>query len=121
MKKTLIFIFCYLVIIFITFSQEEQKSIEPLILDISINEEIWMDGEMVVNNGWPPNIKMIVYGNKIIGIDENSIPEELIKDIWNTIKGSYKLKFIRTTNLPYYDVPLLLFEIIEYKNIEIIK
>ena len=66
---------------------------------------------------------MIVFDNKIIGINENNIPKDLFKNIGigKIIKGSYKLKLIGETYIPYYDNPLLIFDIIEYNNIEIIE
>jgi hypothetical protein len=101
MKKTIIFIIFFLINIFILSSEE--KTIEPLIIEIKINNEIWLNREIIIFNGWPPNIRMIVYDNKIIGINENNIPKELFKNIGigKTIKGSYKLKLIGETNLPY--------------------
>jgi hypothetical protein len=95
---------------------------EPLIIDIKINDEIWFNGAMSVYNGWPPNVRMIVNDNKLIGIKEELIPKELYENVrpGMTIEGSYKLKYLYETGLPYYDDPLLVFEIIEYKNIEII-
>ena len=120
--KKVVFCICFLVNVFILFSYEE-IIIEPLIIDINIDDEIWLNGEMIAFNGWSPNIRMIVFDNKIIGIDENSILEELLKyfGIGIRIKGLYKLKLKRVTNLPYYNDPLLVFEIMDYNNIEIIE
>jgi hypothetical protein len=96
---------------------------KPLMIDIKENDEILFNGEMSIYNGWPPNIRMIVNENKLIGIEEDLFPEELWKifSFGMTMKGDYKLKFLSETRLPYYDDPFLVFEIVEYSNIEIIK
>jgi hypothetical protein len=116
MKKAIIFVICFFINVFILYSDPI-----PLKTDIKINDEIWLDGEVIFFNGWPPFIRMIVNDNKIIGIDENSIPGELMEFLkkWILFKGSFKLKLKDVYDLPYYDDPLLVFEIIKYNNIEI--
>jgi hypothetical protein len=116
MKKSLILLIIFFNNVFLIFSDEI-----PLMLDISHNDVVWLEGRLVIFNGWPPNIRMIVYNNLIIGIDEDTIPEEIYKNISFIIMGSFKLRFIGTTNLPYYEIPLLIFEIIEYRDLEIFK
>ena len=93
----------------------------PLKVDIKINDEIWLYGQIIFFNGWPPNIRMIVSGDKIIGIDEDSIPGELKAILWKWIlfKGTFKLRLKALYDIPYYDDPLFVFKIIEYNNIEI--
>jgi hypothetical protein len=92
----------------------------PLILDIDIGNEIWLEGQIVIFNGWPPNIRMIVMENYIIGIEEKDIPKELKEYLpYDPPKGKFKLKFIRKTRLPYYEAELLVFKIIEYKDMRI--
>jgi len=108
-----------LAVYFIKIPVSEEVIIEPLKMEINVNDEIWLNGEMLVFNGWPPNVRMIVDDNKIIGIDDNSIPDELVENIWNITKGAYNLKFIYVTDMPYYDDPILVFKIIEFNNIEV--
>jgi hypothetical protein len=97
-----------------TFSQT------PLILDINLEDEIWLEGQIVIFNGWPPNLRMIIMNDYIIGIDENNIPRGLENHLtYGLPKGTFKLKLIRKTNIPYYETELLVFRIIEYKNIEV--
>ena len=94
----------------------------PLVLDISINDEIWLDGKITLYNGWAPNIRMIVMENYIVGISENNFPEELKYYLLNGyIKGTFKLVLLLKTNIPYYDIELMVFKIIEYNNIEILE
>jgi hypothetical protein len=116
MKKTVLLIICFFINICISFSDPT-----PLKADIKINDEIWLYGQIIFFNGWPPNIRMIVNGDKIIGIDEDSIPGELKEILWKWVlfKGAFKLKLINLYDIPYYDEPLLVFEIIQYTNIEI--
>ena len=93
----------------------------PLIIDLNISGEIVFDGQIIIFNGWPPHIRMIVNDDKIIGIEENKISEGIISDFINnriTGKGLYKLKYLRNVDLPYYENPLMVFEIIEYNGIE---
>ena len=98
-----------------TFSQS------PLILDINLEDEIWLEGQIIIFNGWPPNLRMIVKNDYIIGIDENNIPGELENLLKHGLpKGTFKLKLVYKTNLPYYETELLVFRIIEYKDMEII-
>jgi hypothetical protein len=116
MKKLIFFIILLMINVFIIFPEEN-----PLLIDININDEIWLNGQIVIFNGWHPNIRMVVYDNKIIGIKDENIPEIIFENmLYNTIKGLFRLRFLHTSNIPYYDIPLLVFEIIEYKNIEII-
>ena len=98
-----------------TFSQS------PLILDINLEDEIWLQGQIKIFNGWPPNLRMIIMNDYVIGIDEDNIPGEL-KDYlkYGLPKGRFKLKLIRKTNIPYYETELLVFRIMEYRNIEVI-
>jgi hypothetical protein len=93
----------------------------PLILNIDIGNKIWLYGQVVIFNGWPPNIRMVVRENYIIGIDENTFPHDLKKHLpFGLPKGKFKLKLVRKTRLPYYEAELLVFKIVEYGNIEII-
>jgi hypothetical protein len=93
----------------------------PLAIEISDGDEIWLNGKMVIFNGWPPNIRMIIMEDFIIGIDEDSIPEEVETYLpYGLPNGSFKLKLTRRTNIPYYEIQLLIFTIIDYKDIEII-
>ena len=96
----------------------------PLIIDLNTNDEINMNGQITLFNGWYPNIRMITKNNKIIGIYENSISIEIINNMIKNdiiITGLFKLKYLYETDIPYYENPLMLFEIIEYNNVEIIK
>jgi hypothetical protein len=100
-----------------TYSQEK-----PLVLQMNIGDEIWLDGNIIIFNGWPPNIRMIISDNYIIGIDEDDIPKIITENILNFfIKGTFKLKFIRLTGIPYYENKLMIFKIMEYKNIDLIE
>jgi hypothetical protein len=94
----------------------------PLIINIDINDEIWLYGQLVCFNGWYPNIRIIIAKNKIIGIVENDFSIELILNLLSdtiTGKGLFKLKFVDTTNIPYYENELMIFEIIQHENMKI--
>ena len=96
----------------------------PLIIDLNTNDEINANGQIILFNGWYPNIRMITKNNKIIGIYENSISIEIINNMIKNdiiITGLFKLKYLYKTDIPYYENPLMIFEIIEYNNVEIIK
>ena len=121
--------FYFILIFFVAvnvFSQTDLEQIEtfsqlPLILDINLEDEIWLEGQIVIFNGWSPNLRMIIESKYIIGIDEENIPGELGNHLnYGLPKGTFKLKLIRKTNIPYYETELLVFRIIEYKDVEII-
>jgi hypothetical protein len=96
----------------------------PLSFNFTNNEELWINGSLIIFNGWPPNIR-IIFEEYIIGIGYNKesyyIPSELNQLIrgGTYIDGLYKIKYIGDTRLPYYETKLLLFSIVEYKNIKI--
>ncbi|MCL2800474.1 MAG: hypothetical protein FWD28_01770 [Treponema sp.] len=95
----------------------ENTELIPLLIDLNYNEEILLEGQIILFNGWEPNIRMITDNNKIIGIIENSVSKEFINKFFNystTGNRVFKLKYINMVNLPYYDTPLMVFEIIEY-------
>jgi hypothetical protein len=95
----------------------------PLIVDLNMNDEINMNGQIILFNGWYPNIRMITENNKIIGIYENSISIEIINNMIKNdiiITGVFKLKYLYETDIPYYENPLMICEIIEYKNVKLI-
>ncbi|MHB9295261.1 hypothetical protein PilKf_01003 [Pillotina sp. SPG140] len=117
MKKIIIFTAIFMNSIFEIYSQEQ-----PLVLlNINIDDEIWLDGEIILFNGWPPHVRMLVLENYIIGIDESNLPKIIVENIMTkSIKGKFKLKFIDRYNIPYYETQLLIFIITEYKNIELI-
>jgi hypothetical protein len=115
LKKIIILSVLSLLIVDVTLSDET-----PLAIDIGINDTIWLKGQIVIFNGWP-HIRMMVCENKLIGIDENNFPQELYNDIlYAAGKGLFKLKYTGNTGLPYYEIPLPVFEITEYKDIEIL-
>jgi hypothetical protein len=111
-----------IILLFLLFLNTVAFSQSPLILDNNFDNEIWLEGEIVIFNGYPPNLRMIVMDNNIIGIDENNVPDELEIYLNNglSLRGMFKLKFVRKINIQYYETELLLFRIIEYKNIELI-
>jgi hypothetical protein len=98
LKKYLILLFfliCYNIRIF---------SQTPLALDMNISDEIWLEGEIVIFNGWPPNIRMIVMENHVIGIDENDFLKNFEKYLsFGLPKGNFKLKLIYKASIPYYE------------------
>jgi hypothetical protein len=93
----------------------------PYSIEISINDLIILNGSIVLFNGWFPNIRMVIDENKIIGIVENDISIELVHNLLEnkiTGQGVFKLKYNNDINLPYYENPLMIFEIMEYSNIK---
>jgi len=93
----------------------------PLVLNIDIEEEIYLEGQIVIFNGWQPNLRMIIMDDYIIGIDENFIPEELVTILqYGLPKGFFKLKLVDKIDVQYYQTKLLIFRIIEYDVIEIL-
>jgi hypothetical protein len=89
---------------------------------MNINDEIWLDGVIVIFNGFPPNVIMRLSDNYIIGIKDEDIPEIIDENLFkNRIKGTFKLKLTNLVSLPYYENKLMVFKIIDYKNIELIE
>jgi hypothetical protein len=89
---------------------------------MNIGDEIWLAGNIMIFNGWPPNIRMITTDNYIIGIDEDNIPKIITENILNFfIRGTLKLKLTYLTDIPYYENELMVFKIIEYKNMDLIE
>jgi hypothetical protein len=94
----------------------------PLILNMNIGEEIWLDGNIIIFNGLPPNIRMTIFDNNIIGIDEEDVPEVITRNIGKYfIRGTFKLKLTHLTDIPYYENKLMVFKIIDYKDINLIE
>jgi hypothetical protein len=92
----------------------------PSLAQLNAGDEIWLDGEVQLYNGWPPNLRMITSDNNIIGIDEEDIPDILADNIFNySIKGTFKLEFLFTDDAPYYDEPLPVFKVIDVKKLEL--
>ena len=108
----------FLLVLFISYSTKIFSQ-TPLTLLDNLDNEIWLEGQLVLFNGWPPNVRMIVMDNYIIGIDEKCIPEELEKYLSSGLspKGKFKLKLLYKMNLPYYEKELLVFKIIEYTEL----
>jgi hypothetical protein len=81
---------------------------------MNIGDEIWLDGNITIFNGWPPGIRMTIFDN-IIGIDEEeAVPEIITRNIGKYfIRGTLKLKLTRLTYIPYYENKLMVFKIIE--------
>ena len=118
MKKSIICIIIFFIAISKIYSQEE----EPSVLQMNIGDEIWLDGNIIIFNGWSPNIRMTISDNYIIGIDEDEIPKIVTENIlYFFIKGTFKLKYVHLTDIPYYENKLMIFRIIGYKDILLIK
>jgi hypothetical protein len=69
-------------------------------MDINSGDEIWLDGQIILFNGWPPNIRMIVMENYIIGIAEDDVSSDLKKHLPDiSPKGRFKLKLVYKTDV----------------------
>ena len=95
----------------------------PLVLDfpgLREGEEFLINGTLVIFNGWPPNVRMMVGDEDYIaGIEE---PDWLEEDIplplrelpeHMNIKGLFKVIYTREASLPCYEKSLPVFALIE--------
>jgi hypothetical protein len=113
MKKVII-----IIILFNTGFNVYSQDPLPLVLDLNIGDEIWIDGEVIFFNGWPPNHRMLVSDNKIIGIDEKNLPPIITDNLFKrSITGKFRLKLIGLYGIPYYENPLMTFTILGYEKI----
>lgn len=111
----------FIVLVYLTFGIfVSVYSQELSLIDLNIGDEIYVNGEIVFFNGWSPHVRMKI-DEYIIGIDENKMPSFILENLFlHRIKGLFKLKLISYNNLPYYKEKLMIFEIIEYENIELL-
>ena len=91
----------------------------PLRKRMKTGESIVLTGSFVLWNGWPPNVRFLTDGNKVIGIgkDEEYSNEAVEKIISLQLKSGNiytcqaKFTYIGDADLPsdYYDAPLMCF------------
>lgn len=94
-----------------------------------INQQMVVSGEVVLFNGWQPNIRMLIEDNKIIGIGktesdfEVSVPRELRGYLGSEfeINATVVLKYIGSVTIGYYDRPLPCFDIIKVEKLKVRK
>ena len=99
-----------------TFNAYSQE--DALVMDINVGDEIWLTGQLVIHEGWPPNLWLKVPNNRFVGIDEDSLPAEIIDNLFKKIiRGNFRLKRIMLTSYPYYEHELMVFAITDYKDI----
>ena len=91
---------------------------KPMMANLKIGDRLELDGELILFNGWPPNIRFVTIKNEIVGIGTGEsayVPEEiegyLAKEYEN--KLTLEVRFIRAVKLPYYEQLLPCFEIVK--------
>jgi hypothetical protein len=98
----------------------------PMQKNIKVNQKITLDGALIIFNGWPPNLRFVTADNFVIGIGKNEdidLPEQVVKFLRpeNEIVGRLELKYIGSVTIPYYDNPLLCFDIVKFLKLKVKK
>ena len=112
--------FIFSLIFISTLLQVNSEELLPFSKNLMIGDNITLCGELVLFNGWQPNVRFITENNEIIGIGKDESytllneVNEIIKQL--NINGRHSkicacLEYIGSELLPYYKNPLMCFNI----------
>ena len=101
----------------------------PPKIRFEMGQQITETGEVILFNGWQPNIRMLIGENSIIGIGkteadyEASVPIELREYVEKEyeIDATLILKYVGSVPIGYYDIPLPCFNIVKIEKLKVRK
>lgn len=118
--KKIIFLMMFAFVAGLLFAAGDEVPMQGM---FEVGDRLWVSGYLAIANGRSPNLRLVTEKGEVAGIGGgdglDSVPKALAAEIrkHRIPRGEFQLEYLRTTSLPYYELPLHCFQIVAYKDL----